>query len=98
MQLEKLMKKNILITGGTGFLGSALARRLILQGYTVTIFDNNYRGNISRLEDVKKDFSFIKGDIRDVKTVLNACKGMDTVFHLAYINGTEFFIPNPNWF
>ncbi len=87
--------KNILITGGTGFLGSALTRELIRKGYNVTVFDNDYRGNISRLRDIQKDFVFIKGDIRDSLSVAKACKNKDIVFHLAYINGTEFFYSKP---
>jgi len=87
--------KNILITGGTGFLGSALTRDLVRRGYTVCVFDNNYRGKVNRLQDIKKDFEFINGDIRDLQGVMKACKNKDTVFHLAYINGTEYFYTKP---
>lgn len=87
--------KNILITGGTGFLGSALTRKLVLQGHKVSVLDNNYRGKISRLKDIQKDIEFIKGDIRDSIQVIKACKNKDIVFHLAYINGTEYFYSKP---
>ncbi len=87
--------EKILITGGTGFLGSALTRKLIKLGFNVSVFDNDYRGNKSRLHDVEKDFEFIKGDIRDLSSVSKALKNKDIVFHLAYINGTEFFYSKP---
>jgi len=85
----------ILITGGTGFLGSALTRKLIKKGYTVSVFDNDSRGTVNRLKDVRDDFELIKGDIRDSDAVLKALKNKDIVFHLAYINGTEFFYSKP---
>ena len=87
--------KNVLITGGTGFLGSSLTKALIKKGYNVSVFDNNYRGKVTRLDDVKNDFEFISGDIRDVEQVSKACKKKDSVIHLAYINGTEFFYTKP---
>lgn len=87
--------KKILITGGTGFLGSNLTRNLVKSGYDVSVFDNDYRGSLFRLRDIKKDFKFIKGDIRDLSKVSKALKNKDCVFHLAYINGTEFFYSKP---
>ncbi len=85
----------LLITGGSGFIGSALARRMLKEGHTVTVFDNEVRGNISRLKDVIDDIKFIQGDIRDYASVLKATEGVDSIAHLAYINGTEFFYTKP---
>lgn len=85
----------ILVTGGTGFLGSSLTRALVLNGYTVSVLDNDSRGEKTRLSDIQKDFEFISGDIRDKEKVSNACKNKDIVIHLAYINGTEFFYSKP---
>ncbi len=90
------MNKSYLVTGGTGFLGSALVRRLIHDGYRVRVLDNNSRGRTDRLHDVRGSFEFIQGDIRDAAAVQEACRGMDSVCHLAYINGTEFFYTKPN--
>jgi nucleoside-diphosphate-sugar epimerase len=87
--------KKILITGGTGFLGSSLTRTLVKKGYHVTVLDNDYRGSLIRLKDIQKHFEFITGDIRDSEIVKDACKKKDVVFHLAYINGTEFFYSKP---
>lgn len=87
--------KKVLITGGTGFLGSSLTRKLVKKGYRVFVFDNDYRGKVKRLNDIKGEFEFLRGDVRDASALEKALKGKDVVFHLAYINGTEFFYSNP---
>ncbi len=73
------MIKRILITGGTGFLGVHLARKLLKDGYTVTLFD------IAPLDakDLIGKVTVIKGDIRDKKAVEKATKNQDYVIHTA---------------
>ena len=83
--------KKILVTGGSGFIGSALVRGLVNQGHQVRVLDNESRGNVTRLSDIKDSLEFIQTDIRDGEAVQQACQGMDSVHHLAFINGTEFF-------
>ena len=64
----------ILVTGGSGFLGSALANELAKNKLDeVTIFDNNFRGNFKNLER-KKNLKFIKGDIRNLKLLKKLSK------------------------
>ncbi|MXX98859.1 MAG: SDR family NAD(P)-dependent oxidoreductase [Gammaproteobacteria bacterium] len=87
--------ERILITGGSGFLGSALVKKLLREGWHVRVLDNNSRGHARRLADVIGDIDFINGDVRDYRVVERACKGMNVVAHLAYINGTEFFYSMP---
>ena len=86
------MKKTFLITGGTGFIGSNLSNRLLIEGYKVVVFDNNQRGKISRLN---KNIKFVRGDIRSKKNLSLAFKNIDAVIHLAYVNGTKFFYSKP---
>jgi nucleoside-diphosphate-sugar epimerase len=83
--------KHYLVTGGTGFIGSALVRQLLLKGHTVRVLDNNSRGRSARLADVADQFEFVEADIRDSEAVSAAIAGVDSVIHLAYVNGTEFF-------
>jgi len=89
------MKKAYLITGGCGFIGSALVRRMVREGYRVRVLDNQFRGSAERLSDIAGDFEFIAGDIRDAVLVGQAVQGMDAVCHMASINGTEFFYTMP---
>lgn len=87
--------KKILVTGGTGFIGSTIVKALIKEGHRVRVLDNQSRGSLRRLGDVKGEFEFTEGDIRDAKIVDKACGDIDSVIHLAYINGTEFFYSKP---
>jgi nucleoside-diphosphate-sugar epimerase len=84
------------VTGGTGFLGSALTRRLVNAGARVRVLDNNSRGRLERLKGFEGRFEYVEGDIRDPQAVDRACEGVDTVCHLAFINGTEFFYSKPD--
>ncbi|MHA1379133.1 MAG: NAD-dependent epimerase/dehydratase family protein [Candidatus Helarchaeota archaeon] len=65
-----------LVTGGSGVIGRALVKKLIEQGESVRVYDLAPPINDSNIE-------FIRGDIKDPKRVLEACKGVDTIFHLA---------------
>lgn len=69
---------NALVTGGGGFLGKALVRKLVDKGETVFSFS---RSRYSELD--KLGVSQIQGDLTDAGAVANALKGMDTVFHTA---------------
>jgi len=87
--------KRHLITGGSGFIGSALVKRLVKDGFYVRALDNNLRGMKFRLKDVMNDIDFVEADVRDYDQVKKASAGIDVVHHLAYINGTEYFYTMP---
>ena len=78
----------ILVTGGTGFIGSHITRVLVKEGYKVRVLDNNTRGRNDRILDLYNDLEFIEGDIRDYSVTEQACRNIDTIIHLAFINGT----------
>jgi nucleoside-diphosphate-sugar epimerase len=86
---------SILVTGGSGFIGSALVKALVKQGHAVRVLDDNSRGAPRRLKDVEGDVEFVRGDIRDPAVVTRAVHGVDEVHHLAFVNGTEFFYSAP---
>jgi len=91
----RIAGRRFLVTGGTGFIGAALARRLLALGAAVRVFDDNSRGSTRRLGDAARDVEFVEGDIRDARAVSDSIKGVDCVWHLAYINGTRFFYERP---
>jgi nucleoside-diphosphate-sugar epimerase len=90
------MNRSYLVTGGTGFLGSALVRRLVATGSRVRVLDNDSRGRVTRLRDLDRQFEFVDGDVRDADVVARACQDVDVVCHLACVNGTEFFYAKPD--
>lgn len=92
---SRLRGKRVLVTGGTGFIGSALVRGLLQVGAEVRSLDNDSRGAISKLGDAQYRIDRVVGDIRDAAVVREAVRGVHCVCHLAYINGTEFFYSRP---
>jgi nucleoside-diphosphate-sugar epimerase len=87
--------RRVLVTGGSGFIGSALVKALLKDGCAVRVLDDNSRGSPRRLAGVLSDLEMIDGDIRDAELVRRAVRGVDEVHHLAYVNGTEFFYSHP---
>ena len=90
-----MKKKKFLVTGGTGFIGSNICKYLLRKNFDVVIYDNNSRGSIGSIKEIKKNVKFIKGDIRNQKLVEKSIKDIDSVIHLAYVNGTEYFYKQP---
>jgi len=82
----------VLVTGGTGFIGSYLVKRLVNEGNRVRVFDNNLRGNVRKLGSYLNEVEYVEGDVVNFNQVRRACKGIETLFHLASVNGTENFI------
>jgi nucleoside-diphosphate-sugar epimerase len=88
--------RRILVTGGSGFIGSALVKALVRHGEAVRVFDDNSRGAMHRLGEVEREVEFMAGDIRDVAAVEAAMRGIDEVYHLAFVNGIATFYSAPD--
>lgn len=90
------MSKFYLVTGGSGFIGAALVKRLVDRGYRVRVMDDNSRGAPRRLDGYLDRIEMAVGDVRDPAAVSVAAKGVDGICHLAYLNGTRFFYERPD--
>lgn len=78
--------KSVLITGGAGFIGSALARRLVGAGASVFLVDSlipEYGGNLCNLADIRSRVQLNISDVRDPHSMKYLVQGMDYVFNLA---------------
>jgi len=80
--------RNILVIGGAGYIGSILVRQLLERGYNVTVLDALIYGDESIRELYGKPrFEFVKGDLRDIGSVVSAMQGIDVVVHLGALVG-----------
>jgi UDP-N-acetylglucosamine 4-epimerase len=91
--------KSILVTGGAGFIGSNLVEALLKDDRVkkVRVLDNLSNGFLHNIEAFYSHakFEFIKGDIRDYSTCVEACKGMDLVSHQAALGSVPRSIKDP---
>jgi UDP-N-acetylglucosamine 4-epimerase len=99
-----LSKKNFLVTGGAGFIGSNLVEYLLKHGAKkVVVLDNLSTGSQSNIdivlqqlsEEKRKNLHFIKGDICKLEDCQKACQEMDYVFHQAALGSVPRSIKNP---
>lgn len=91
------MKKNILVTGGAGFIGSNLVEELLRLGDIVTVLDNFATGKRENIQPFlsNPNFTLIEGDIRDLETCKLAVKNQDYVFHEAALGSVPRSINDP---
>ena len=88
------MKKKVFLTGGAGYVGSALVPELIKKGYQVTVYDLMIYGE--NVLDKNTNLKIVKGDIRNKKLLENTITGHDIVIHLACISNDPSFELNPS--
>ena len=94
---DKLNSKNILVTGGAGFIGSNLCEELISLGANVTCLDNfstGFRENLDAIKDCP-NFKLIEGDIRNLEDCKLACENQDFVLHEAALGSVPRSINDP---
>ncbi len=88
---------NILVTGGTGFIGSHLTDRLIENGHFVKVLDNESTGRKENLNQNKSNpnFSYFEGSVLDQGTLETVIKDVDYIFHLAAAVGVLNIVNHP---
>lgn len=96
MSIARSKNKIYLVTGGLGFIGSAVVRELVNDGNSVRIFDNFSRNSKINKNEIANDrVKLIEGDIRNERQLSIAAEGVDSIIHLAYVNGTDRFYRQP---
>lgn len=85
---------NCLVTGGSGFIGSNVVRRLLEHGHEVTVLDNCSTGYADNLKPYPQA-TLVRGDIRDEAAADKAMAGKEMVFHLAASVGNKKSIDEP---
>lgn len=93
----QLENKNILVTGGAGFIGSNLCEVLLENNVNVTCLDNFSTGRRENLEAIKNhpNFTLIEGDIRELETCKKACENKDFALHQAALGSVPRSINDP---
>lgn len=88
--------KSILVTGGAGYVGSVLVKRLLDKKYKVIVLDKMWFGDMG-LKNVRnnQNLTIINGDIRDLSIVKKSLEGVNTVIHLAAISNDPWGDLNP---
>jgi len=90
-------EKKFLVTGGAGFIGTNLVRRLLARRFFVSVLDNFVTGKRENIRDLRgnENFKLIEGDVRNKRTVFDAVQNMDVVVHCAAIPGVDESVKNP---
>ncbi|NTU72465.1 MAG: NAD-dependent epimerase/dehydratase family protein [Coriobacteriia bacterium] len=89
------MSDRYLVTGGAGFIGSSIARRLLSEGHEVVVLDNFSTGRRSNLYGIESDITLFEGDLRSYERVHNAVRGCDYVLHLGALPSVPRSVQDP---
>lgn len=89
------MARRVVVTGGGGFIGAHLVKRLVRDGDDVAVVDTMVRGDAGRFAEVADNVELFTCDVRDQGALEKAFAGAEVVMHLAAINGTENFYNQP---
>ncbi|NWK06365.1 NAD-dependent epimerase/dehydratase family protein [Marine Group I thaumarchaeote] len=84
------------VTGGAGFIGSHITKKLVERGDVVTVIDNMNTGKEKNLESVIDKISFVKGDVLDTELLESITKDVDGVFHQAALASVQDSFDEPD--
>jgi nucleoside-diphosphate-sugar epimerase len=89
------MSTRFLVTGGAGFIGSHIAKRLVGEGAVVRVVDNLSTGQVARLEDLRCSIEYVEADLADNLVSDEAVKDVDYVLHQAAIPSVQRSVCDP---
>jgi len=84
------------VTGGAGFIGSYITKKLVERSDTITVIDNMNTGKEKNLESIRDKINFIKGDILDMELLEGVTKDIDGVFHQAALASVQDSFDEPD--
>ncbi len=96
--MASLAGKNVLVTGGLGFIGSNLAQRLVREGARVVVCDamiEGYGGNLANVAEIRSEIDVQRSDVRDEAEMARLVEGQDVIFHLAAQVSHVLSLSNP---
>lgn len=84
-----------LVTGGSGFIGSHLCRKLLKEGHAVRVLDNLSSGKRENLSDIAEDIDFHEADLRDESALQRGVEGVEYVLHHAAVASVQTSVEQP---
>jgi UDP-glucose 4-epimerase len=88
-------RNRYLVTGGAGFIGSHIVRRLVGEEEIVRVVDNLSTGRLTRLADVRDSIEFVEGDLSDERVSDEVVNGIDYVLHQAAVPSVQRSVRDP---
>jgi nucleoside-diphosphate-sugar epimerase len=89
------MATKFLVTGGAGFIGSHIVKRLVDDGAEVRVVDNFSTGQAERLDALRSSIEFVKGDLAEQATAREIVDGVDLVIHQAAVPSVQRSVADP---
>ena len=89
------MTEHYLVTGGAGFIGSHIVRRLVSEGVKVRVVDNLSTGMEARLDNIRGSIDFVFGDLADEQVSNDVVNGIDYVLHQAAVPSVQRSMSDP---
>jgi UDP-glucose 4-epimerase len=95
MDFKELKNKKVVVTGGAGFIGSNLARKLLELGAKVTVIDNLLTGRLTNIKEILHKIRYVRKSINDLNMLKKEFKNAYCIFHQAAIPSVQRSVEDP---